>query len=502
MIGIYSRQSIEKKDSISISDQIERCKIEAGKDAQIREYVDPGYSGKDTSRPDFKRMMTDIEKGLLTKIIVYKLDRISRAIVDFGNIMVTLEKHKVEFVSCSEKFDTSTPIGRAMLSIIMVFAQLERETIQQRIIDNYYSRGRQGFYLGGRPPFGFIKIQTSHKGKKTYAYAPHPEDSLLMGRLFERYANTDASLGSLVKELNGIGQLTLSGKQWSSVTLGRLFRNPAFVRADADVYLYLKSKGATMNNDVDDYIGVYGCYVYANRKETTKSKFSDLGKSFVTLGLHEGIVTSDIWIRCQLKLDNNTQLKNTGRGTHSWLTGLMKCEYCSTSVTVVNNCYGHNYLTCSGRKQKYCYERKRPVEVFQVEEIVKKQLLGWIQEKFKDPPSVRDDANKSEANDIMAQIIKIDDEIKKLVDQIPNASDILMKYINKRVGELDAEKASLEKKQVKIRYEKSCDVLSQDDIRDCVSNWDAIDFERKKSIASRIIKSVVIGDANIRAYMK
>lgn len=76
---------------------------------------------------------------------MYKLDRISRSTLDFANIINVFKKHDVEFISSTEKFDTSTPIGKAMLNIIMVFAELERETIQKRIKDNYYARGKKGF---------------------------------------------------------------------------------------------------------------------------------------------------------------------------------------------------------------------------------------------------------------------------------------------------------------------------------------------------------------------
>ena len=129
--AIYARQSIDKKDSISIESQIEFCQYEL-KGGQYRLYTDKGYSGKNTDRPKFQELMQDIEKGIISKVIVYKLDRISRSILDFANMMESFQLHGVEFVSSTEKFDTSTPMGRAMLNICIVFAQLERETIQKR----------------------------------------------------------------------------------------------------------------------------------------------------------------------------------------------------------------------------------------------------------------------------------------------------------------------------------------------------------------------------------
>ena len=130
--AIYARQSVDKKDSISIESQIEFCKYEL-KGGNCKEYTDKGYSGKNTDRPKFQELVRDIKRGLIAKVVVYKLDRISRSILDFANMMELFQQYNVEFVSSTEKFDTSTPMGRAMLNICIVFAQLERETIQKRV---------------------------------------------------------------------------------------------------------------------------------------------------------------------------------------------------------------------------------------------------------------------------------------------------------------------------------------------------------------------------------
>ena len=114
--AIYARQSVDKKDSISIESQIEFCKYEL-KGGNCKEYTDKGYSGKNTDRPMFQELVRDIKRGLIAKVVVYKLDRISRSILDFANMMELFQQYNVEFVSSTEKFDTSTPMGRAMLII-------------------------------------------------------------------------------------------------------------------------------------------------------------------------------------------------------------------------------------------------------------------------------------------------------------------------------------------------------------------------------------------------
>ena len=135
---IYARQSVDRKDSISIESQIDFCKYEL-KGGSCRVFKDKGYSGKNTDRPEFQKLLGEIRKGKVRRVVVYKLDRISRSILDFANMMELFQEYDVEFVSSTEKFDTSTPMGRAMLNICIVFAQLERETIQKRVTDAYTS---------------------------------------------------------------------------------------------------------------------------------------------------------------------------------------------------------------------------------------------------------------------------------------------------------------------------------------------------------------------------
>ena len=106
--AIYARQSVDRKDSISIESQIEFCKYEL-RGGNFKDYKDKGFSGKNTDRPRFQELMADIKRGLIRRVVVYKLDRISRSILDFATMMELFQQYNVEFVSSTEKFDTSTP---------------------------------------------------------------------------------------------------------------------------------------------------------------------------------------------------------------------------------------------------------------------------------------------------------------------------------------------------------------------------------------------------------
>ena len=206
--AIYARQSVDKKDSISIESQIEFCKYEL-KGGNCKEYTDKGYSGKNTDRPKFQELVRDIKRGLIAKVIVYKLDRISRSILDFANMMELFQQYDVEFVSSTEKFDTSTPMGRAMLNICIVFAQLERETIQKRVTDAYYSRSQRGFKMGGKAPYGFHTEPIKMDGINTKKLVVNPDEAANIRLIFEMYAQPTTSYGDITPVLCRTGDFVL-----------------------------------------------------------------------------------------------------------------------------------------------------------------------------------------------------------------------------------------------------------------------------------------------------
>ncbi len=114
-----------------------------------------GFSAKDTNRPEFQKMLLDIKKRKPDYIVCYRLDRVSRNVSDFSNLIEDLNSQKVNFICIREQFDTSTPMGRAMMYMASVFAQLERETVAQRVRDNMIMLARSGRWLGGTAPTGF-----------------------------------------------------------------------------------------------------------------------------------------------------------------------------------------------------------------------------------------------------------------------------------------------------------------------------------------------------------
>ena len=374
--AIYARQSVDKKDSISIESQIEFCKYEL-KGGSCREYTDKGYSGKNTDRPKFQELVRDIKKGLIAKVIVYKLDRISRSILDFATMMELFQQYNVEFVSSTEKFDTSTPMGRAMLNICIVFAQLERETIQKRVTDAYYSRSQRGFKMGGKAPYGFHTEPIKMDGINTKRLVVKPEEAANIRLMFEMYAEPTTSYGDITRHFAEQGIL-FNGRELIRPTLAQMLRNPVYVQADLDVYEFFKSQGTVLVNDAADFTGMNGCYLYQGR-DVKPGKAQSLKDQMLVLAPHEGIVPSDIWLTCRKKLMNNMKIQSARKATHTWLAGKIKCGNCGYALMSAHSC-GYLYLRCTKHAENKVCPGCGTVKMLELEALVYQQMVKKLED--------------------------------------------------------------------------------------------------------------------------
>ena len=489
MVAIYARQSIDKKDSISIETQINLCKKELSDGEEFTIFQDKGFSGKNIDRPAFSKLLKAVETGEIKKIIVYRLDRISRSITDFANVIDRLEDHKVGFISTSEKFDTSTPVGRAMLYIIMVFAQLERETIAERIRDSYYSRGKTGVWLGGPAPLGFTNTRISSGNKKIPTIQPN-EDLEVVREIYEAYLSPGSSLGSVARILR-----ERYGGMWNNVRLARILHNPAYVKADADVYSFYAAKRCIVVNDIDEFTGKKGCSLYGKRDRGT-NKYRLTSDHVLALALHDGIIDSTTWLKCQHKLSKNKQLKNLGKGKHSWLTGLVKCGYCGYSMNVKAS-GNAKYFCCTGRSfSGSCLpDRLSTHHVADVEQGVLDELRIYVKQlggrRVDETP--RED---SAVNLSKQQLYKIDMKIERLMDSLADANDVSMKYINQRIAELDDQRQSL-------LHEVSEKSVSANGVElPDMEAWDNLDLKVKREIVGSFVERVNVFNDKIEVVRR
>ena len=489
MIAIYTRQSLEKKDSISLESQLNLCKTLIGVE-EYKVYSDSGYSGKNIDRPQMKTLLDDIERGLINKVIVYKLDRISRSILDFNNLLEFFKKYEVEFVSYSENLDTHSPIGRAMINIIATFAQLEREQIAERVKVNYYARGGQGRFLGGIIPYGFNKIYININGKKAPILEANDKRDIIID-IFNKYAYTNMSLGDIQRYLNEKGIKSASGKTWDNSKISRILRNVIYCKADASIYEYYKEKGVNITNDIEDFSGINGCFLYGKR-EANERRYTNIKNHYLSVALHEGMIDSRTFLKCQYKLDSNKQIKNSGKSKISYISGLLKCGHCGYTVSINKNSVDKRYLVCRGKHIQACNGFESPILADEIESIVDRE----ISKKLKELSDTKLEKQKidTETNELKIQITKIDEEIESLLNKISEANDTVMKYINDRITKLDEEKSIINKK---LQHKKVDNTF--DDLKELFINTDfeSLNLEKKKEVAGLLIDKIIVKNEEV-----
>lgn len=474
--AIYARQSLDVKDSLSIEGQIELCKAQLKKEDAFEVYTDKGFSGKNTNRPSFQRLLADVKKGTISQVICYRIDRISRSISDFGYIWDTLSQYGVEFTSVNENFDTSTPIGRAMLYIIMVFAQLERETIAERVKDNYYQRVKSGSWPGGPAPYGY----EIHKEKGSLCTLAPTKEIDIVCKMFQLYSQPGASLGTVADWLNGQNIPCAKRATWDTVSVGRVLRQPAYVRADPTVYAYYKGKGVIMANEIEKFDGVHAILIVGKRNANER-KYQDLHDHVLTIANHQGHVDANVFLAVQRKLDQNKQIANTGKGKYTWLSGLLKCAECGYSLKVIQDPKAHRpYLICSGRTNYKICTHRHSERLEDVEASVEAAIIHYLQQAQKSEADKQVDINS-----LQSTLAIIDEKINKLVEKIPDASPNTMRHINDELEKLDHERAAVFKELESIHC------LQQDLIQIANVDFSSLPFEEKKAIASVIISKVL-----------
>ena len=459
--AIYGRQSVDRKDSISIESQIEFCKYEL-RGGNFRKYTDKGYSGKNTDRPKFQELMADIRRGLIKRVVVYKLDRISRSILDFATMMETFQEYNVEFVSSTEKFDTSTPMGRAMLNICIVFAQLERETIQKRVTDAYYSRCQHGFHMSGAAPYGFQLEPTTIEGIRTKMMKPDPETADIAKLMFEMYSQPGISFG------------------------------------DIDMYEFFKSQGTVVVNEATDFAGTNGCYLYQGR-DVQERKNKHLKDQILVLAPSEGLVSSDTWLRCRKKLMANKTFQGGRKAKNTWLAGKVKCGRCGYALMSVGNPTGVQYLRCSKRADSKSCDgcgtlRTREFERFLYGEMVKKLS------EFQTLTAKRETVNPK-LTALNMELARVEDEIEKLLNTLTGANAVLLSYANSKIEELDTHRQALTKEIAAL----SAEIMSPEQIERLtvyLNQWEEIDFEDRRQVADGLISQIRATDEHVSIEWK
>jgi site-specific DNA recombinase len=299
-VGIYARVSAADKTNssfTSIDAQVAACRSYVDSRASngwlvAETFIDDGRSGKDTNRPGLSRLFEDVRAERINVVLVHRIDRLSRSLRDLLGLVAIMEEHGVAFGSICESFDSSTPIGRATLQLVGVFAELERSTIAERTRSKIRAARRLGRWTGGCPPWGYDVIDSK--------LVVNEIESHRVREAFRLYLEC-GSLLDAAAELNARGWTTKitatrnggsrGGKPWNKGNLHGVLTSPLYVGR-----------------------------IIANGEAVA--------------GEHEAIVPVEVWEAVQERLSGNAVAGSSGERHHSGslLGGLLKCEICGASM--------------------------------------------------------------------------------------------------------------------------------------------------------------------------
>ena len=294
---------------------------------RIEIFEDAGKSGKNTKRPAFERMMEKVKAGQVSHVVVYKIDRISRNLVDFSLMYDDFKYNTVTFISLNEQFDTSSAIGEAILKIILVFAELERKLTSERVTDVMIGRAQSGQWNGARVPYGWDwdeenKCPVHSKKEAPYARA-----------MYQMYLDGGSSV--TIRDYNNSHNIpTKRGGEWTSKTVADFLRNP-------------------INK---------GDYRY-NYRESARGKKKAEEEVIYMEGVFPPLVDPEIWNEVNRRMDTNHTWKNTSalhpiRKNCNVFAGLITCGKCGSNYQVTSkdrrrgNGFRPSSYACTGKYQK------------------------------------------------------------------------------------------------------------------------------------------------------
>lgn len=452
MIALYCRVSTDEQvHGFSIDSQKERleayCKSQGWEDYLF--FIDDGYSGTNMERPALKRMIRYIEAGRISTVLVYKLDRLGRKQKDVLFLLEDIfDTAGVAFKSATEPFDTSTPLGKAMLGILAVFAQLERDTIIERVTAGRQQRLRRGLWAGGRVPFGYRWDQEKQE------LIIVPEQAELVRKAFKMY-------------LKGHSRLYIA--EW-------------FAKRTND--------RVSDHNTIRDML----------KRTTYIGKLNNNG--VLVDGNHEPIIDIETFERVQKEMKKRRE----GRAPmgNYFLSGLMRCGLCGSQVIHIwgydRGVKKYHYYACKDQhvrpkgKENYCklgYIQMEKLDA-QVAEQLKKLAVNPadVVKKIRENTGHIDQLEIIES--LESELVKVDEKLERWYDAFEQGL-LDPDQLKKRIDSLENEKKAILTQLSEVNEPK------KDNTEDLIKTlkkigetWDDLTFDEQKSILRAAVDHIIV----------
>lgn len=510
--GIYGRKSVYSDKSDSVDNQHRMCNdyikthFKADDITLITSYSDEDYTGANTKRPDLQRLLEDVKSSAINVLVVYQLDRISRDVRDFSNIYAMLEEYHVMFISIKENIDTTTPIGRAMMYVTVVFAQMERETIATRVRDNMIGLAKKGFWTGGNPPYGYVRKNILINGKKHVTIEPDPDGVAYNIWIYDSFLKNHCSLQSMETNFRKEGIKTRNGAFFSTTQLYKILTMPYCVEATPEIYDYFAAKGCQMDPDSprEKWDGSVGVMIYGRSTGVNKKhQLQPPEKWLVCLGLHKPFMPAAKWLAVQNQFSEN-KFDKTQKYDIPLLKGILRCS-CGSIMAVSRK----KKINGEVSSWYYCLRRmKNGVEACDRKQIkvdiIDQKLLNTLHSIEIDPSMIYRFVQKSELplpdiKTINNKISSIESRIGRLASSLALADgSAASKYIVAEIERLDSDLQFLKRERAVINVEiKKRDELNESaegkaqHIQNVMKGLNGFTAEEKNRIMRDILKECV-----------
>lgn len=405
-------------------------------------YVDGGYSGKDLNRPEIQRLIQDVKEHKIDMVIVFKLDRISRSQKDtLYLIEEVFNKYGVGFISMKENFDTTSPFGKAMIGVLSVFAQLERETILERTRIGIKKRAEDGYWRGG--------------GKIPFPYKYDMEQGILI------------PIPEQVEILNKMISMYLSGKSF---------------------------------NNIGEVVGMDERMVERRLLSITNTGVVPY-KGQIYDGKHEAVVSKELYEEILMvnKLRSREKYKK-----HYLLTGKIICGYCGARYRY-QKWGKRLIMYCNSQqssKKRYIKDpncKNKRWDTFEIEDIVLEQLFSMSLDEnlFNSTFNI---ATVNVLNELKDRKERINRQIENLINFISNG--IAVEETSKKIKELEKEKTNIEEKIKNSEQREKANKVAFEMVKSLKSTWMYMTFEEQRSIIEHLIDRVVIDNNKVSIYYK
>jgi site-specific DNA recombinase len=460
-IAGYIRVSrMKNDDAVSPDNQKEKIILQSRllgfPEDNIDFYMDLDYSGKNTERPDFTRMMENLDK--YSHIVVYKLSRFSRSVVDFHSSMIRLDSYNVSLISVSENIDTSTPVGRLIRNILVDFSQFEREIIAEQVRDNMHKNASFGNWNGGNIPYGFDWVDKQLVANDKMEHIRYIFESVANG-----YGAPTIRNHFYQNRINS----PLGKGKWSKNTIVNIIRNPIY----------------------------RGLYKYGGQ---------------VHEGKHEQYISDELFDKANAMLEKRSEKAPKALGSDHLLSSLVVCPHCGRNLNIRYNGRSHNLVrryVCPGRND-YSPGQKCDCLVIDADSIETAVVNAVIH--LADDPEIIEQSIVEYQKLISADIPNMEDPRNKLEAQLKDVKrnqEEMFKLFRKKIiteDQLQEQNCSLLEEETRIKDElaeikkltRANDMVdenlrvSHQILTNIKSLWSQATNQEKRELINVIVKSV------------